>query len=443
MTSFRKKAPWILLFGDLAAFVASLWLTLFFRYLDLPDREIFFAHLAPFSLLFIVWALVFFISGLYDKQNALFSGKLSGLVVRTQIANILIATAFFYFIPWYGISPKTTLFLYLFISLCLILLWRMYIYPAVAPKSRERAVVIGTGEDMRDVIEEAKLALRSIDFLAFIDLSKPHKDILAEIRALHPTIVVADLHDDKVRALLPALYNLIFSQIRFVDVDRLCEEAFDRIPLSLIKHHWFLENVSTSPKFIYDILKRAMDVSLALILGALSLIAYPFVAIAIKAEDKGPVFIFQERIGKEDKVIRIAKFRSMSVAAQDETGAAKPQAVTRVGAFIRKTRIDELPQLWNVVKGDLSLIGPRPELPQFVRLYESEIPFYKIRHLIKPGLSGWAQIYHKTPPKFAASSEDTAVKLSYDLFYIKNRSFLLDLTIALKTIKELVSRKGL
>ena len=116
--------------------------------------------------------------------------------------------------------------------------------------------------------------------------------------------------------------------------------------------------------------------------------------------------------------------------------------VTRVGKFLRFTRIDELPQLWNVLRGDISLIGPRPEKPSYAAIYEKEVPYYNVRHLIQPGLSGWAQIYHKTPPKFAASSEDTAMKLSYDLYYIKNRSFLLDLTIALKTVKELVSRKG-
>ena len=357
---------------------------------------------------------------------------------------MLIATTFFYLIPWYGISPKTTLFLYLFISLCLILLWRVYGFFFIVPKSRERAVLIGSGEEMHELYREAQKSTHyNVDFIFLIDLSTTLKgDIVKTIRESGATLVVVDLYNDKVRAVLPDLYNLLFSRIGFIDMDTMYEDMFDRIPLSLVKHNWFLENVSTSPKFVYDILKRAMDVVLALILGVFSLIAYPFVALAIKVEDKGPVFITQARIGKNDKPIKIIKFRSMSVSAQNAAGVSEEQSVTRVGAFIRKTRIDELPQLWNVIVGDLSLIGPRPELPPFVQLYEKEIPFYSIRHLIKPGLSGWAQLYHTTPPKFSASNEDTKMKLSYDLYYIKNRSFLLDLNIALKTVRELVSRKG-
>ena len=116
--------------------------------------------------------------------------------------------------------------------------------------------------------------------------------------------------------------------------------------------------------------------------------------------------------------------------------------VTSVGHVIRKHSIDEIPQLLNVLKGDMSLVGPRPEMPSLVKLYEKEISYYNIRHLIKPGLSGWAQLYHRTPPKVHANPDETAVKLSYDLYYLKNRSFWLDLKIAVKTIKVLLSRSG-
>ena len=116
--------------------------------------------------------------------------------------------------------------------------------------------------------------------------------------------------------------------------------------------------------------------------------------------------------------------------------------VTRVGALLRRTRIDELPQLWNVLCGEMSLIGPRPELPSLVEVYEREVPHYNTRHLIKPGLSGWAQLYHKTPPKVDANPDETATKLSYDLYYLKHRSFWLDIKIALKTVKVLLSRSG-
>jgi lipopolysaccharide/colanic/teichoic acid biosynthesis glycosyltransferase len=185
-----------------------------------------------------------------------------------------------------------------------------------------------------------------------------------------------------------------------------------------------------------------MDIVLAFILGIISLVVYPFVYLAITLDDKGKIFIYQERIGHNNQPIQIIKFRTMSVDDGGEGVADRHITVTRVGKWLRMSRIDELPQLWNVFIGDLSLIGPRPELPNLVKLYEKEISFYNVRHLIKPGLSGWAQLYQKTPPKFATDYDQTKVKLSYDLFYIKNRSFLLDLKIALKTVKTLLSRSG-
>ena len=136
------------------------------------------------------------------------------------------------------------------------------------------------------------------------------------------------------------------------------------------------------------------------------------------------------------------KFRTMTTDDGGVYAQDSENKVTRVGNFLRKTRIDELPQLWNVLHGDLSLIGPRPELPPLVKLYEREIPYFNIRHLIKPGLSGWAQLYHDRHPHHAPSIHETRVKLSHDLYYIKNRSLMLDLVIALKTIKELLSRSG-
>jgi len=168
--------------------------------------------------------------------------------------------------------------------------------------------------------------------------------------------------------------------------------------------------------------------------GIVSLVFYPFVFLAIKISDGGSIFFIQERIGKNNKIIKVNKFRTM-----DESGNNK---ITKIGGWLRKTRIDELPQLWNVFKGDVSMIGPRPEIPTLVKHYESEISYYNVRHLIKPGLSVWAQLYDTDPPKVNADDEKTRRKLSYDLYYIKNRSFMLDLKIALKTIKALLSRSG-
>ncbi|MBU1558085.1 sugar transferase, partial [Patescibacteria group bacterium] len=170
-----------------------------------------------------------------------------------------------------------------------------------------------------------------------------------------------------------------------------------------------------------------------------SLILYPFVFVAIKIEGGGPVFITQERIGQGNKIIKMVKFRSMKVNDSGVWPTEEDQRITKVGKFIRKTRIDELPQLWNILKGDISLIGPRPDIIDLGKKLTKEIPYYTIRNLVKPGLSGWAQIKQDVPPH---SIEETKVRLTYDLYYVKNRSFLLDFKIALKTIKTLLSRAG-
>ena len=152
----------------------------------------------------------------------------------------------------------------------------------------------------------------------------------------------------------------------------------------------------------------------------------------------GPVFLYQERAGKGNRPIRILKLRTWTLK-DDPTG----HRITPFGKFLRRSRIDELPQLWNVIRGDLSLIGPRPELPELVKVYANEIPYYNMRHLLTSGLSGWAQVHHLKHPHHIADVEETRNKLSYDLYYLKNRSLVLDIKIALKTIKTLISQSGL
>jgi lipopolysaccharide/colanic/teichoic acid biosynthesis glycosyltransferase len=268
------------------------------------------------------------------------------------------------------------------------------------------------------------------------------KEIVERVYAEHITTIVIDTRHGKIDAILPTLYNLIFSGVRFIDMHKVYEDIFDRIPLSLVQYGWFLENISITRKFTYEFLKRFMDILIAVPLLLASLVLLPFVALAVALEDGGALFIAQERVGRSNKLIRILKYRTMTGSDRGEEVLKSRHKVTRVGQFLRKTRIDELPQLWNVLTGDLSLIGPRPELPALVKRYEEEVPFYNVRHLITPGLSGWGQINDYDVPRQGVDIEKTKRKLSYDLYYIKNRSFFLDLKIALKTLKTLLSRAG-
>ena len=448
MTQLSKREAIILFLGDIFFFTFSLWLSLFVRYIEWPSWGLFLTHIRPFSALFLFWLLTYFIAGLYEKHTLIIKSKLPSIIFNSQIINSIFAVVFFYTIPVFGIAPKTILFIYLFISFVFVLFWRLYGTSILGAKERQPALLVGSGAEMKELLEEVNNnSLYGINFISSVDIGDLgsidiQKDIVTPIYENSVKIVVVDFSHEGVKPLLPHLYNLIFSKVKFIDSHRIYEDIFNRIPLSLVNYSWFLENISVSPKFTYDFLKRLMDIILSFIIGLFSLVLYPFIYLAIKLDDGGKVFITQERMGQNNHLIKIVKFRSMSVNDSGDGEAFRAQKVTSVGRFIRASRIDELPQLWNIFVGDISLIGPRPEMPKLVELYEKEISFYNIRHLIKPGLSGWAQIYQKTPPKFSTDYDQTKTKLSYDLFYIKNRSFWLDIKIALKTIRELVSRRG-
>jgi len=433
----------LLFLGDILFFTAALWVTLTLRYFEVPSGLAFYDHLIPFSLLFLVWVTVFFIAGLYDKHTIIFKRKLPSIILNAQIVNVILAAVFFFFIPYFGITPKTNLFIYLFISFIFIVTWRLYLFPLLGSRKRQNALLIASGSEMLKLRDEINNNARyNFYFTSSLDLDTVDRKDLEEylyehVKANNISIIVADTSSEKVSSVIPILYHLTFiqSRFKFLDFQKMYENIFDCVPLSLVKYNWFLNNVSWLPRITHDLAKRFIDIVFSVVLGIPSLLVYPFVVAAVKFGDKGPVFIIQERIGKDNRPIYIFKFRSMSIYEKEK--------VTRVGNMLRKTRIDEFPQLWNVLKGDLSLIGPRPEMPHLAELYEKEIPYYNIRHFIQPGLSGWAQIHHSKPPKFGAQYDGTKEKLSYDIFYIKNRSLLLDLYIGLKTIKTLFSRTGL
>ena len=436
----RKKETSVLFIGDIFLLYVALWISLATRYWDIPTYYTWQLHFWPFTLLIAVWILVFFISGLYEKHTLILKSRLPSTIFNAQLVNTFIAVLFFYAIPYFGIAPKTNLFIYLLFSFVFVLVWRIYGDRIFSPEKREKGILIGSGEEMRELIEEVNGNPRyELEFASSIDLEDVdgldfQTEILNRVYSEEIQIMAIDLKNEKVEPILPHLYNLIFSNVKFIDMYKIYEDIFDRVPLSLVRYNWFLENISTEAGAAYDALKRIMDVTLSTIVLIPSLFLYPLVAIAIKLDDGGSIFFEQERVGKKNKVIVVKKFRSMK-----EDGSKQ---ITRVGRLLRSTRIDELPQLWNVLLGDMSMIGPRPEIPSLVKHYEDEISYYNVRHLIKPGLSGWAQLYHKDPPKVTADANKTRRKLSYDLYYIKNRSFMLDVKIALKTIKALLSRSG-
>ena len=445
MTIWNKKEALLLFIGDIVFFTIALWFMLFVRYFEFPSADTFLRHLVPFSVLFIVWVLVFFIAGLYEKHTVILKNKLPSIIFNAQLTNSAIAVLFFYLIPYFGITPKTSLFIYLFISFFFILFWRIYGHSFFGPIVKQRALLIGSGKELYELYEEVNQNNRyNISFVSLIDLDEAKeidfkRDILERINKENISIVVIDLENKKIDPILPYLYNLIFLKINFIDMYKVYEDIFDRIPLSLLHYNWFLENISNAPKATYDFFKRSVDVVISFFLGIVFVLIFPFVWLAIKFDDGGPVFIVQERIGKGDKKINVLKFRTMNTNDRGIWVIEKDNRITKVGGFMRKSRIDELPQFWNILKGDMSLIGPRPDIYDLGISLEKQIPYYSIRNIIKPGITGWAQTRQEIPPQ---TLEETKKRLVYDFYYIKNRSIILDLKIALQTIKTLLSRAG-
>ncbi|MBI4088041.1 sugar transferase [Candidatus Kaiserbacteria bacterium] len=450
MTLVPRREYAVLLVGDIVVFTAALWMTLALRYLSPPDPTLFRLHLVPFALLFVAWIIIFFLAGLYGRHTRLFRSRLAALILYTQIVNMALAALFFSLIPAFGLAPKTILLLYLIVSFPLIFAWRVAIFPRFHTTRRLKGVLIASGPDAKALAEEIGGDARyGFSFEYVIDTaSEPsHKVIQQACRVAEEddvTFLIVDLSDRAVSAALPIIYDAAFHKRRFalLDAAELYQEVFEREPLSLINYEWILANVSASRA--YDAVKRVLDVFCAGLGGIVSLVLYPFVILAIKLDDGGPVFITQHRVGRFQRPIKVYKFRSMSGNDQGDygEGGKSKLKVTRVGKWLRLLRIDELPQLLNVIVGDLSLVGPRPELPALAAQYSARIPYYNARYLISPGLTGWAQTHHDRHPHHSSDIMETKEKLSYDLYYLKHRSLLLDLFIMLQTVRVMLTARG-
>jgi lipopolysaccharide/colanic/teichoic acid biosynthesis glycosyltransferase len=264
-------------------------------------------------------------------------------------------------------------------------------------------------------------------------------------------IIVANPNDKYISGVLPKLFDLSFLRFKltFLDFYKVYEDTFDRVPLSALSYEWFITNVSQSKSLVYDGTKRVIDIVGSIILGLILIILLPFIYIAMRFEGKGNLFITQERIGQFNRPVIVYKIRTMTQnrsasATWTNEDAKEGNTVTRVGEILRKLSIDELPQVWNILKGEMSLIGPRNDIKGLGERLAKEIPYYNIRNFVKPGVTGWAQTHqHYMGNNISPQSiEETKIRLSYDLYYVKNRSLLLDVDIALRTMKTLLSRFG-
>ena len=394
--------------------------------------------------------------GLYRRSHALSRSDYFLRVVLAPAIGIALAFLGAQLLP--GIVPfrdnwTTALILAL---VGLLFVRHAIVLPLVAVMLPHRVLVLGTGPEARlveaSLTSTNPLGLRLVGFYA---LEKSQESVVSPSR-----IIARGSLEDTVRQLgvnevivavrqqrggvlpLRALLDCRLGGVLVTDLARYFERVHGQVPIESLKVSWLIYGEGFRQNFFRNLVKRAFDVTVSL---ALSVIAVPLIAVAavlIAAEGGGPVLYRQQRVGYRGRTFTVFKLRSMSQDAEKDGKAAwavvNDERITRVGRLIRRTRIDELPQLLNVLKGDMSFVGPRPERPEFVAMLTEQIPFYAVRHSVKPGLTGWAQVRYS----YGASVEQSVRKLEYDLYYVKNHTLLLDLMILLETVRVVLLGEG-
>lgn len=415
----------ILLLGDIVCFVLGLLTALILRYgFPLSEAQIL-IHRTPYLIIFATWLVVFYVGGMYHLRIA--KNKRSFFTVLTSLfaLNAGIAVFFFYFIPSFQISPKVVMFLDLLITLVLLIGWRM-LFNRFVVRSPIRLAILGAGKEVEELIKDIRSHPQHGYEVVLQQHDVPH-DLTQSLLHHHIDAVVVALDYRRSPELQKSLFSCIPLRIQFFNFVDFYELHFQKIPLAVIDTAWFLDNLSDMEKRLSAFAKRIVDVLSALLLGLIGLVFAPFIMLAILAETGRPIFFSQIRTGRYMRPFRIYKFRSMKHDDDEES-------VTRVGRVLRATHLDEIPQLWNILRGDMSFVGPRPEQQQMVEKFKDQISFYTERLLVRPGITGWAQLHEPH-----ARAEDAVQKLQYDLFYVKHKSFLFDLEIMLKTLRVLLS----
>lgn len=426
------------------------------------------------ALVGLTYIVVLYVANLYDYyQDFRIRQNFSRVILSSLIGTFVVALFFYYlfghylsrnFIEWQGLSFAW-----------LLALWR-YSFSAIALPVRlqRKVLIVGAGKTGRRILNTInRLPNSGLAVVGFID-DDPQKigatvagvpvlgrscDLQEIIETHKAGLVVVAITHEKSPELLSSLTRLSFHGCQLIDMPSIYEFLTGRIPIDHISDIWLFLNSLNTSKLYYRHAKRVIDVALTLVGLVITIPFFLLIPLAIKLDSEGPVFYTQERLGQNARPFKIIKFRTMIQHAEragPQWASHNDPRITRVGRILRKLRLDELPQLFNILKGEMGMIGPRPEREVFIQEFKEKIPdlrpgrragdppgadvvcgyrerlpYYSYRLLVKPGVTGWAQVMYP----YAASMEDTKEKLQYDLYYIKNMSLFLDLAIILKTIR--------
>lgn len=410
---------------------------------------------------FAMTTLWFLVASANDFYNlALAANRVESLQRLMMITfQLLVVYLIIFFLAEPGSLPRLFIFYYGFSSFVLVAIWRL-LNPALIgwASAPRRALIIGTDWAAETIINtlqhEPGSSYQLVGLVGDADsvgqnisdvpVMGTGGDILQiviseDIRELIITST-RELAGDVFQGVMDAYeYGVAITPMPIA-----YERVTERVPVEHIDGSWAVVLPIQGSDVLnpYPFLKRLMDVSLSLIGMVVFILLLPFIAIAIYIDSPGPIFFVQTRVGIHGRLFRIIKFRTMIPDAEKYTGAVFAETndprITRMGRILRKTRLDELPQLINVLKNDMSLIGPRPERPEHVQRLQAKIPFYRTRHIVKPGVTGWAQVRYK----YGANDEDALIKLQYDLYYIRHQSIPLDVNILIRTVGKALSLEG-
>jgi sugar transferase (PEP-CTERM system associated) len=379
-------------------------------------------------------------------------------VARAFVVSMVLLSLVYYAVPDLGVG-RGVLGIFFVLALAGALGWRFAVLWTVGRSAlSDRVIVLGTGQSAqqvaREMLKRRPVGFQIVGFLgehpAEVGRRLVNPSVIGTIDELEAMVERHDINlivvalDDR-RGILPVdpLLRCRLAGIRVEEATNFFERLTGRILVSNLRPSWLVFSQGFNKPRLLRNSKRAFELATALVMVALSAPLLAVIAVLVKLTSAGPVFYRQERVGEKGRTYFLYKFRTMRINAETETGpvwAAETgdPRITPVGRLLRKTRLDELPQLFNVVRGEMSFVGPRPERPHFVRVLRKVIPFYDERHSVRPGITGWAQIKFR----YGSTIEDAEEKLQFDLYYIKHMSLAFDLGILLDTLKVMVLQKG-
>ncbi|MGC8981771.1 MAG: sugar transferase [Minisyncoccia bacterium] len=417
---YQKILKYLFIFLDIISFYLSIFILVLVRY-DFNFRELK-IHFIGFSFILPFWIISFYLNNLYEFNTRGYRNYIR--ILRAFISGFLVSILFFYFIPYLKITPKINLILFTIYFFSLFLIFRKKFEERFIKEEKIKVLIIAPEILKEKIFEDFKN-------LSLYEIKNYLSEIPSDKKIFENVDLIIISNHLKTHNALDILIKEVDFKIPIIELIDFYEQNFNRIILEEIDEYWILKNIINPEYKIEVFIKRAFDLFFALILMVFLIILFPFIALGILINSPGPIIFSQKRVGKDNKIFTLYKFRTMRGEKDLGIWARKDdERIFFFGKILRRLHLDELPQVINILKNELSFVGPRPEQINIVNDLEKKIEFFNIRHLVLPGITGWAQVNYK----YAGSIEESKIKLEYDLFYLKNKNFILDLLIIFKTI---------